>query len=153
MNRSKPGDALPRAVLCRANRRIPAGADQVWRVVGDLGSAVIGGGMIERVDVSGTGAGAVRRLILPGGAVVEEAIEEYDADQRRYTYRMLDCGPLPMGRYLGVAEVFAAGPDGSILSWTAMADPVEIDTEALRTMLQHNLDTVVATVAAHFGAS
>lgn len=153
MSNSKPGDVLPRAVLCRANRRIPASADQVWGVVGDLGSAVIGGGMIERVEIRGSGAGAVRRLVLAGGAAVEEVIEEYDADQRRYTYRMLDGGPLPMCRYLGVAEVFAAGPEGSILSWSAAADPVEIDFEALRAMLQHNLDTAVGSVAAHFGAS
>ena len=152
MSQSRSGDVLPRAVLCRGNRRIPASAAEVWDVVGDLSGTVVGGGMIEQVAMSGTGVGAVRRLTLVGGAAVEEFIEEYDADQRRYTYRMLDCGPFPMCRYLGVAEVFAAGPGAAILSWTAMADPVEIDAESLRTMLQQNLDAAIRSVAAHFGA-
>src|SRR5688500_3505191 len=98
------GDQLPREVVCRGSRRISASAEQVWAVIGDLESPVIGGAMIERIEVRGTGEGALRRLVLPGGAAVEEVIEEYDPAQRRYTYRVLDCGPTPMSRYLGVAE-------------------------------------------------
>lgn len=146
-------DLLPRQVHCQQARRLEVEADALWAVVGDLASPVPGGGMIERVELDGTGAGAIRTFHLPGGARIVERIEDYDPAQRRYAYRILDAGPLPVANYLGKAEVAPAGAGAAILSWSAMADPVGGNAEALRAMLEANLETALRSIAAHLGCA
>lgn len=141
---------FPRSINCSRSIRIPVAADLVWEVVGDIASPVPGGGAIERIEVQGAGEGAIRTFHLTGGATITERIETHDASDRRYTYRIIDSGPLPYTRYLGAAEVTPAGPDACVLSWAAMADPVEADTDILRPALEANLDSALQAVAAHF---
>jgi hypothetical protein len=146
-------DLLPRRVHCQQALWLDVDADALWAVVGDLGSLVPAGGMVERIELEGAGAGAVRTFHLPGGPRIVERIEDHDPALRRYVYRILDSGPLPIANYLGVAQVAPAGPGAAILSWSAMADPVRGDAEALRAMLQANLETAVRSIAAHFGCA
>ena len=143
-------DLIPRQISRQVARRLPVDADALWKVVGDLGSSVPGGGMVERVEVEGRGAGAIRTFHFPGGGKVVERIEDYDAEARRYVYRIIDFGPLSMARYLGLAEVVLAGEGGSILSWSAMADPVGTDAGALAANIEANLTSAVEAVARHF---
>lgn len=146
---------FPRQVNCTRTLRLSVPADAAWAVVGDLSGNVVGAGMIERVELIGEGTGAIRTFHLPGGAKVVERIEEYDASERRYIYRITDCGPLPMARYLGMAEVVPAGPEACLLSWSAMAEPVDGDADGLRTFIEANLTHAVMAVANHLqgGAS
>jgi hypothetical protein len=146
-------DFFPRQVVARHSTFINASAEQVWRIVGDVGSNVVGAGLIERIEVIGSGTGAVRRLYLHGGAIVEERIEHYDDQGRRYIYRITDAGPTGLARYLGLVEVIGAGEVKSILSWTAMADPVGIDAKALQAGLDGNVSHAVEAVARHFEAA
>ena len=87
------GDLFPRQVNCQRAVQLSVSADEAWAVVGDIGANVIGAGMIERVEVTGSGTGAVRVFHLPGGATVSERIEEYDPKNRYYIYRIVDSGP------------------------------------------------------------
>lgn len=135
---------------CSLTVRIAATADAVWAVVGDLASPVPGGGMVDRIDMAGEGAGAIRTFHLPGGATVVERIEDYDPARRFYSYRILDSGPLPFADYAGAAEVKADGPDACILSWSADAAPAGVDAGTLRAMVEANLTGALQAVAAHF---
>lgn len=137
-------------VKCRDTVRIGATADAVWTVVGDLASLVPGGGMVERIDVDGQGAGAIRTFHLPGGATVVERIESHDPGARQYSYRILDSGPLPFADYVGAAEVTVDGPDHCILEWSADAAPAGVDAAVLRGMVEANLKGALQAVAAHF---
>ena len=143
-------DQTPTRIQCRETVRIGASADKVWAVVGDLASLVPGGGMVERIDVAGEGAGAIRTFHLPGDATVTERIEHHDPAARRYSYRILDFGPLPFADYLGAAEVRADGPDACILAWSADAAPAGVDAAMLRTIVEANLNGALQAVAAHF---
>jgi hypothetical protein len=143
-------DETPMRVQCRDTVRIGATADAVWAVVGDLASLVPGGGMVERIDVDGEGAGAVRTFHLPGGATVVERIESHDPKARRYSYRILDFGPLPFADYAGAAEVSEDGPDACILAWSADTTPAGVDAAMLRTIVEANLSGALQAVAAHF---
>ena len=143
-------DFLPRAVNCHRALRLAVDADAAWALVGDIGSPVPGGGMIERVEVEGSGAGAIRTFVLAGGACIVERIEDYDPVLRRYVYRVLDPGPMDFAHYLGVAQVVPAGV-GCILSWTAIAQPVSGDAGALAVIVEANLDRALAAIADHLG--
>ena len=145
-------DMFPREVVCTRTARLPVPAATAWVVVGDLANEVVGSGMIDRVDVVGEGEGALRTFHLPGGARVIERIEEYDSEAFRYVYRIIDAGPLPMARYLGLAALSAAGDVGCLLSWSAMADPVDGDAASLTAMLDANVTHAVNAIARHFGA-
>lgn len=142
-------DLFPRQVNCHRAVRIAATADAVWAVVGDIGSLVPGGGIVDRIDIEGAAVGAIRTFHLPGGMRLVERIEAYDPVLRRYVYRIIDCGPLDCAQYLGAAEVTPAGPDACILSWSAMANPAGAGAEALRAMIEANLDGALGAVAAH----
>ncbi len=137
-------------VQCRDTVRIAATADAVWAVVGDLASLIPGGGMVERIDVAGEGAGAIRTFHLPGGATVVERIESHDPAARLYSYRILDSGPLPFADYIGAAEVTADGSDHCMLAWSADAAPAGVDPATLRAIVEANLSGALQAVAAHF---
>ena len=142
-------DLFPRQVRCHVSRRIEVPAELAWAVVGDIGSTIPGGEMIERVEVEGSGEGAVRTYHLRGGGAVVERIEEYDPSARRYVYRITDFGPFPMARYLGTSEVVPAGPSACILSWVAMADPLDGEQDSLAAILRASVSGAVEAIASH----
>lgn len=142
-------DLFPREVSCHRAIRVPIDAESVWAVVGDIGSPIPGGGVIEGLEIKGAGVGAIRTAHLSGGARIVERIEEYDPVLRRYVYRIIDGGPLDCTHYLGLAQVLPAGPGACILSWSAMAQPVGGDAATLRAMLEANLDRALDALANH----
>lgn len=149
---SRAEPAIGRA-QCSDTVRIGTSADAVWAVVGDLASLVPGGGMVERVEVEGKRVGAVRTFHLPGGARVVERIESHDPSLRRYTYRIIDSGPLPLTDYLGTAAVAAEGPTTCLLTWSADFASASEDGGALRALVEANLSRALQAVAAHFRTS
>lgn len=142
-------DVFPRQVAVRRSVTVPVPAGVAWRAVGQLDSLVPGGDMIERVELNGEGEGAIRTYHLAIGGTVVERIERYDPAERIYVYRILDFGPLPMRRYLGMAAVAPASVDQSRISWHAMADSVDGDTAALAAMLEGSIGQALGAFAAH----
>jgi len=143
----------PRHIHIERSVTLTAGADAVWAVVGDLANTMITEGLAERVEVEGSGAGAVRRFFLPGGISIAERIETFDAAGRSYTYRIFDYGPLPFADYLGRAQVLPDGPDTALLSWSAIAAPLDGADDVARTMIEANLDHALSALARHFGTA
>jgi Polyketide cyclase / dehydrase and lipid transport len=137
-------DQFERGVMCRHAVRLGADADAVWRLIGDIGSVAIAEGFIERIDVTGSGAGAVRTLHLRDGSIVRERIEEYSAADRYYVYRGLDPGPFDFTHYLAMASVVTAGPGQCILSWTTTATAVDGKDAEIRALLDGNILSVFA---------
>ncbi|MDT9599145.1 SRPBCC family protein [Sphingosinicella rhizophila] len=144
-------DLFPRGLHVERAARLASPADLVWATVGNLADGTIGEGLIERVEVTGEGAGAIRRFHLPGGLSLTERIEHHDPAERCYVYRMIDHGPLPFTRYLGCAQVLAAGPDAAVISWLAMAQPIDGEAEAAQATIEANLDHVMAALKRRFG--
>ncbi len=145
-------DAFPRALHCRKAIRLPVAADAVWALIGNVGDETIGKGLVEKIEVIGEGVGALRLLYLPGGAVLRERIEAYSDADRYYVYRVVDSGPFDFTNYLAMARVTPAGPDACILSWNTLADAVSGTEDAVRAMLQANIDHICDVLAKHFAA-
>lgn len=145
-------DTFPRQVTVQRSVTVAVAADTAWAVVGQLDSMVPEGGFVERVEVDGAGAGAVRTYHLVGGGQVIERIERYDPADRLYIYRIIDVGPLPMARYLGMAHVTPAGPDRCHIGWTVMADSLDGDGAALTAMLEGTVGQALQAFASHLTA-
>jgi hypothetical protein len=144
-------DLFPRGIHVERAVRLASPADVVWAIVGNLADATISEGLVERVEVDGAGVGAVRRFHLPGGLVLSERIDHYDAAERCYVYRIIDHGPLPFTRYLGCAQILAAGPDASVATWLAMAQAIDGEEETARAMIEANLDHALSALRRRFG--
>lgn len=133
-------DLFPRQVSVTRAVALPVSADAAWAAVGALDSRIPAGDMVDRIDLQGAGEGAIRTYHLAGGAgEVFERIEHYDDSARCYVYRIVDAGPLPFLRYLGMASVSPSGDAGCHLAWHAMADSVDGNREALAAMLEANI--------------
>jgi len=138
-------------IVCTGEALIAADADTVWALIGDLRNMAIMEGVVERLEVEGDGACAVRKLILPGGAIVTEVIERYDSEARSYGYRILDPGPLPFQDYAGAARVMPVSQGMCRLVWEASTTPL-VDADAVRAAIQGNIDHVLRVVSARFGS-
>lgn len=138
-------------IVCTGEALIAADADTVWALIGDLRNMAIMEGLVERLEVEGDGEGAVRRLILPDGGIVTEAIERYDSEARSYGYRILDPGALPFRDYTGAARVMPISKGTCRLVWEASATPLA-DADAVRAAIQGNIDHVLRVVSARFGS-
>ena len=139
-------DLFPREIVCRHARRLSFDADRVWSLIGDVGEVGIASEFVERIDVEGSGAGAVRSLHARGGFAVRERIEEYSAADRYYVYRVLDPGPLDFTHYVVMASVQPAGAGESILFWTTLATAVDGRETEMRELLDGNIRSVLASV-------
>ena len=145
-------DLFPRDASVRRSVLVPVSADAAWAAVGQLDSMVPAGDLIERVELDGSGEGAIRTYHLAIGGSVVERIEHYDGAERLYVYRILDAGPLPMRRYLGMAAVTPEGPGQSRIAWHAMADSLDGETAALTAMLEGSIAQALGAFAAHLAA-
>lgn len=63
-------------------------ADEVWSVIGDFTQIRKWARAVESETVAETADGTVRTLVMPGGAVVKEALAHSSAYS--YTYTMVD---------------------------------------------------------------
>jgi hypothetical protein len=144
-------DQFPRTALAEGAIRLPLDAHTVWGLVGDIGSMELAKGMIERMEVSGDGVGAIRTLHLPGGGAVVERIEEYSAEDLYYVYRVLDSGPVDLTHHLGLIRVVPAGPGACIVSWNSMAQPCDGKREEIAALLRANIDLMFVGIRRHFG--
>jgi hypothetical protein len=97
---------------------INAAPDKVWKAVGNwLDMSWLP--PVEKTEGdSGTEKGAKRKLTLKGGAVVEEELNQYNAEKMMYSYRItnVDVKTLPVSNYSSKITVKGEG-DKSTVTW------------------------------------
>jgi hypothetical protein len=136
--------------------RIAAPAAVTWEVLRDFSLAEIARGICTRVEVSGSGVGAVRTMYMAatwgdgytGGAeaYVRERLETLDEAERYMTYRLIDIGPLPFADYLGTARVVAAGPGQCVAVMSSAFVPVEIDEATAQELSRGSIDLALSNL-------
>jgi hypothetical protein len=144
-------DQFPRGIVCRQATRLPVSADRAWSLIGDFGDARVGSEFVDRIDVEGSGPGAVRTLHIKGGARIRERLEEYSDADRHYVYRGVDPGPFDFTHYLAMASVQPAGPRERIVLWITTATAVDGRHDEMRQLLDSNIQMVFAAVRRELG--
>lgn len=100
--------------------RIDANASRIWDVVKDFDGLENWHPMFsDDVLKSGTNneVGAVRTLTLKDGPSFDEELLEWDANERTYTYRVLDPNPLPILEYKSTLSIMQISPGVSDVTW------------------------------------
>lgn len=118
-------------------RELAFPAERVWHYLSWRGIANIRGdaffkGVSFEDDMNSVGS--VRVLHLQDGTAVREVAEELDDRARRYAYRPLTLGSLPVENYRGSVAVHAIDPDCSIVTIRSCCDPVGISQDAWQEM-------------------
>ena len=121
-------------VSVKVSERIEVTADQVWDLFRDFGGIQRFSAGIEKVEVSGSGIGAVRTLSLPGGMTLQERLEAFDESGRRLQYAIV-AGPIPVSNYLATIEVKDEGKACRI-DWSSQFEPKGITDEQGRAMIE-----------------
>lgn len=138
--------------------RIPVPASVAWEVLGDFSLREIAEGICTRVEVAGSGLGAVRTMYIAASwgdgytgtneVCVKERLEARDDAERFMSYRLIDSGPLPFADYVGTARIVVAGPDGCIAVMTSAFVPVDLDDESAAALSRGSIDLALANLRA-----
>lgn len=117
-----------------ASAFVPAGADDVWRVVRDFNGLPGWHPAIADSELtSGAAAevGAVRRLTLADGGVVVERLVTLDDADRSYTYEILE-SPFAVRRYVSTVRVAPVTDSGhAFVEWWSEYDADGADEDEL----------------------
>ena len=121
-------------VSVKVSERVEASADAVWDLFRDFGGIQRFSAGIEKVEVTGSGIGAIRTITLPGGAALQERLEAFDDRGRKLQYAIVS-GPIPVANYLATLEVKDEGKACRI-DWSSHFEPKGISDEQGRAMIE-----------------
>jgi carbon monoxide dehydrogenase subunit G len=121
-------------VTVKVSERVEAPAERVWELFRDFGGIQRFSSGFEKVEVSGSGIGAVRTITLPGGAALQERLEAFDDRGRKLQYAIVG-GPIPVSGYLATIEVKDEGAACRI-DWSSQFEPKGISDEQARGMIE-----------------
>jgi carbon monoxide dehydrogenase subunit G len=136
-------------VSVKVSERIEASADQVWDLFRDFGGIQRFTSGFEKVEVTGSGIGAVRTITLPGGAALQERLEAFDERGRKLQYAIVG-GPIPVSNYLATIEVKDEGKACRI-DWSSHFEPKGISEDQGRAMIEGVYKSGIAGVKKALG--
>jgi carbon monoxide dehydrogenase subunit G len=136
-------------VSVKVSERVEASADRVWDLFRDFGGIQRFTSGFEKVEVTGSGIGAVRTITLPGGAALQERLEAFDDRGRKLQYAIVG-GPIPVANYLATIEVRDEGKACRI-DWSSHFEPKGISDEQARAMIEGVYQSGIAGVKKALG--
>jgi carbon monoxide dehydrogenase subunit G len=136
-------------VSVKVSERVEASAGQVWDLFRDFGGIQRFTSGFEKVEVSGSGIGAVRTITLPGGAALQERLEAFDDRGRKLQYAIVG-GPIPVANYLATIEVKDEGKACRI-DWSSHFEPKGISDDQARAMIEGVYKSGIAGVKKALG--
>jgi mxaD protein len=103
---------------------IDAGADAVWRVISEFGTARFL--PFEIVTASGHGPGATRRIRTPDGVHMLDRLDAVDHAGRtiRYSLVAAESDPVPMASYQATMRLKSSDDGTTELQWSGRLDLV-----------------------------
>lgn len=111
--------------------------DDVWRVVGDVGSI---SAWMPAITASSSDSGT-RECTLEGGGTMREEIVSRDEEGRRYEFRLSEA-PFPFEHHHASISVEAEG-DGARITWVTDMAPDEVAAQ-MEPMFQAGIETLRA---------
>lgn len=130
--------------------RLATSAQRAWSRIGGFGSVADWHPMLARVDVDGSGPGAVRTAHGKDGSQQRERLDGVDEQQHAYRYTMLSTA-LPVSNYTAEFRIDEAGEDASVVTWSARFDVSAGEPgqaiEAVRGFLRAGLDALPEKLA------
>ena len=100
---------------------IPAPIEKVWEVVGDFNGMGKYVSAVTDSQMTGEGVGAVRKVTMQDGTVIEESLESYDPAAYELSYAII-AAPLPVKDYLATMKLTPTD-GGCTLTWSSTYEP------------------------------
>lgn len=116
----------------RQSVRLPAPVAEVWKRIGGFNALPEWNPFFEKSELAE--GGTIRRLTIPGGAVIEERLEGSDEKTHSYSYAITE-GPLPVADYHSTLRVREEG-DGAVVEWEANFEPKGASPEEVAKTLE-----------------
>lgn len=95
-----------------------ASPTDIWSLIGDFDRLDSWHPAIAASETVQEGTTKIRHLTLGDGSKIVERLDSHDDDSRRYTYTILDAGPVPVRNYQSTLEVSGDGPV-SVVTWSS----------------------------------
>jgi len=112
---------------------VPAGIEDVWKVVSDFVGVIALMGV--PVESEGEGVGMTRSVAM-GGAKITERLEAVDPDTYSTSYSIVS-GPIPVKGYLSTIRLTPGGDHATHLTWSGRFEPDGIsDADAVKMIEQ-----------------
>jgi carbon monoxide dehydrogenase subunit G len=123
----------------RSDARIARPADEVWKVVSDVGGIGKWFPGIESAELTPTG----RTISIAGGITLNEDVVTNDHALRRFQYKILPGGPVPVEFHLGTVDVLEDGAGSRVIYGT------DIAPDSLAAILGPSIEAAVAGLKDH----
>ncbi|RMN06955.1 SRPBCC family protein, partial [Pseudomonas syringae group genomosp. 3] len=129
----------------------PGDADSVWAVVGNFGGFQAFITALESTEVTGTGAGSVRKKRFKDGNVAIEQLNSRDDKALYMTWSLIHTS-LPVSNLWAAMTVEPISEQACIATWTIVADSVAGGPEgaAFEAFLQGFADGAMSNVRSLF---
>jgi hypothetical protein len=111
---------IPKSLSIEISIEIDAPREKVWATVSDFHDMSWLPGVVKTTGTGGNEPDvAKRRLVLDGGATIDESLYKYDAAGMSYSYRIdnVDVKVVPVNNYSAIIAVLAANGGKSRVEW------------------------------------
>lgn len=125
-------------------------AASAWAVVGDFGGFARFIPALSHIEITGAGAGSLRKKFFHDGHLVVEQLNSRDEQAMRMTWTTI-YNTLGVARLWAAMDVEPLGAGSSRVTWTIIAEPVEPGVEGFEPFVQAFADGALANVRAMFG--
>ena len=107
------------ALEAKKELKVDATPEAAWAAIGEFCEISSWHPAVEKCELSEKDGKTLRTLSLKGGGTILEELVEFDADDRSYTYIILE-SPLPVANYKSTIEVEDDG--GTVIEWAGSFD-------------------------------
>lgn len=132
-----------------ATRELEAPIAAVWAIIGDFGGLKRWSGAVESCSADGNAVGAMRRVVIAGGEIVER-LEAFDPADHTLCYRPVSGSTLPIAGMNVAMQLTPLDEARTRIDWTVFGRPT-IDPDKARGSIarryEFRLDELVACLA------
>jgi Polyketide cyclase / dehydrase and lipid transport len=125
---------------------VPAGIEDVWKVVSDFVGVIALMGV--PVDSEGEGVGMTRSVAM-GGTRITERLEALDPDTYSTSYSIVT-GPIPVTGYLSTIRLTSAGDATTHITWSGRFEPDGISEADAVKMIEQVYAGGIKGIQKHF---
>lgn len=128
---------------------VACNAARAWAVVGDFAGFDKFIPALSRIDMTGTGAGCLRKKFFNDGNLVVEQLNSRDEQAMQMTWTTI-YNTLGVARLWAAMSVEASGEGCSRVTWTIIAEPVDAGARGFEQFVQAFADNALENVQGMF---
>lgn len=101
--------------------------------------------LIEKVDVEGSGIGAIRTIYIKGGGIISEKLTAIDEMNRVMKFIILST-PMPVHNYEGVFSVEDSGNDNCSVQFESIYEVTSDQREEMHNLIKNFQTTFISNL-------